>query len=294
VAAAQPGTDSDGSPTVLRIMLGRRLRQLRESRDISREAAGFQIRASESKISRMETGKVSFKERDIDDLLSLYGVSDQAEREVLLRVARQANSPGWWHRFGDVHPRWFETFLGLEAAASLIRTYEVQFVPGLLQTKDYAEAVIRLGHGGATDDEIARRVSLRIARQRRLEDSKELQLWAVVDEAALRRVLGGPAVMRDQFAALIEAARLPNITLQVVRFGAGGHPAAGGPFTLLRFADRELPDLVYAEQLTSALYIDQREEVDTYLRAMERLSVAADPPDQTLAFLTELRSTFDS
>jgi transcriptional regulator with XRE-family HTH domain len=291
VAAAHP--DSDGSPTVLRIMLGRRLRQLRESRDISREAAGFVIRASESKISRMETGKVSFKERDIDDLLRLYGVTEQAEREVLLRVARQANSPGWWHRFGDVHPKWFETYLGLEAAASLIRTYEVQFVPGLLQTKEYAEAVIRLGHGGATDDEIARRVTLRMSRQRRLEDPKDLQLWAVVDEAALRRVLGDRAVMRGQIAALIEAAQLPNITLQVVRFGAGGHPAAGGPFTVLRFADREVPDLVYAEQLTSALYIDQREEVDTYIQAMERLCVAADPPEQTVEFLTELRAAVD-
>ncbi|MFD0784812.1 Scr1 family TA system antitoxin-like transcriptional regulator, partial [Micromonospora azadirachtae] len=151
-------------PTVLRMLLGAQLRRLRESSGVTREGAGWEIRASESKISRMELGRVGFKERDVADLLSLYGVKDDEEREVLLKLARDANSPGWWHRYGDVLPSWFQSYLGLESAAALIRTYEVQFVPGLLQTPAYARAVVLLGHGTAAPDEIDRRVGLRVRR----------------------------------------------------------------------------------------------------------------------------------
>jgi hypothetical protein len=275
-------------PTVLRMLLGAQLRRLREGAGVTREGAGWEIRSSESKISRMELGRVGFKERDVADLLTLYGVADAAEREALLKLARDANSPGWWHRYGDVLPSWFQSYLGLESAAALIRTYEVQFVPGLLQTPEYARAVILLGHRAAPPEELERRVNLRVERQALLSRPRPPQLWAVVDEAALRRPIGGPEVMRGQLTALIEATRSPHVRLQIVPFDAGGHAAAGGAFTILRFGDQDLPDIVYIEQLTSAIYLDKREDLDYYALAMERLCVEAEPPERTAAILERI------
>jgi transcriptional regulator with XRE-family HTH domain len=275
-------------PTVLRILLGAQLRRLREGKGITREDAGWEIRASGSKISRMELGRVSFKERDVADLLSLYGVTDLKEREALLGLARQANNPGWWHHFGDILPGWFQSYLGLEAAATLIRTYEIQFVPGLLQTPEYARAVIMLGHAGANADEIDRRVELRRQRQMVLNRPEPPQIWAVVDEAVLRRPIGGVEVMKAQIEALIEASKQPNVRLQIIPFHAGGHAAAGGPFSILRFPEPELPDVVYVEQLTSAIYLDKREDVDQYAIAMERVCIDADPPNHTPEILEKL------
>ncbi|GAA5197761.1 helix-turn-helix transcriptional regulator [Rugosimonospora acidiphila] len=282
-----------GGPTVLRMLLGAHLRRLREAQGVSREDAGWEIRSSESKISRMELGRVSFKERDVSDLLRLYGLDDDDERNRLLTLAREANTPGWWHRFGDVLPSWFQSYLGLEAAASLIRTYEVQFVPGLLQTEDYAREVVRLGHGKASGEEIDRRVGLRIRRQQLLSRSSPAQLWAVVDEAVLRRPIGGAKVMRAQIEALIEVTKMPNVRLQVIGFHVGGHAAAGGAFSILRFPDPELPDVVYIEQLTSALYLDKRDDVDLYAEAMEILCVEADPPGRTAEILTGILHDLD-
>jgi len=276
------------------MMLGAQLRRLRESRGVTREGAGWEIRASESKISRMELGRVGFKERDIADLLTLYGITDPQERDALLHLARDANSPGWWHRYGDVLPSWFQAYLGLEAAAALIRTYELQFVPGLLQTEEYARAVVLLGHSRAEPAEIDRRVTLRMRRQQVLHREDPPQLWAVVDEAALRRPIGGPTVMRQQVSALIEATRLPNVRLQVVPFAAGGHAAAGGAFSILRFGDQELPDVVYIEQLTSALYLDKREDLEFYALAMERLCVEAEPPERTPEILGRILADLPS
>lgn len=278
---AQPDGGSAGGPTVLRMLLGAQLRRLREAKGIGREAAGWEIRASDSKISRMELGRVGFKERDVADLLTLYGVTDETQRDELLALARRANSPGWWHRYNDVLSSWFQPYLGLESAAMVIRTYEVQFVPGLLQTRDYARAVIRLGHAGAPADEIERRVSLRAERRQMLTRPDAPRLWAVIDEAALRRPIGGPDVMYDQLHALIDATKLPNVRLQVLPFTAGGHAAAGGAFSILRFADQDLPDIVYIEQLTGALYLDKRDDVEHYATAMERVCVEAEPPERT-------------
>jgi uncharacterized protein DUF5753/helix-turn-helix protein len=292
VTTPQPEGGSGGGPTVLRMLLGAHLRRLREARGVSREDAGWEIRSSESKISRMELGRVSFKERDVADLLVLYGVDDQDERDRLLALAREANTPGWWHRFGDVLPNWFQSYLGLEAAAALIRTYEVQFVPGLLQTKEYARSVVRLGHGRAHPEEIERRVSVRIARQHVVTRPSPPQVWAVVDEAALRRPIGGAEVMRTQIEALIEATALPNVKLQVLPFHVGGHAAAGGPFAILRFPDEDLPDVVYVEQLTSALYLDKRDDVDHYAAAMESLCVQAEPPAHTADILRDLLKNY--
>ncbi|TDC18777.1 helix-turn-helix domain-containing protein [Actinomadura bangladeshensis] len=277
-----------GGPTVLRILLGAQLRRLRESRGISTEQAGYEIRGSHSKISRMELGRVGFKERDVADLLTLYGVSAAGEREPLLRLAKEANNPGWWHRYGDILPSWFEVYLGLEEAASMLRAYELQFVPGLLQTEDYARAVVRLGYSDASDEEVERRVQIRTTRQERFTSPEAPTLWAVLDEAVVRRPLGGREVMRAQIRHLIEASELAHVTLQIVPFGAGGHAAAGGPFTILRFAEPGLSDVVYLEQLTSALYLDKPTDVDTYMRAMNNLCITAARPDDTARFLTRI------
>jgi transcriptional regulator with XRE-family HTH domain len=288
VTTDQQGSGPTGGPTVLRIMLGAQLRRLREAKGISREDAGYLIRASESKISRMELGRVGFKERDIVDLLSLYGITHQDERAALLALARQANTPGWWQRYSDVLPSWLQTYLGLEEAAALIRTYEVQFVPGLLQTDDYARAVIGYGNSGAPAEEIERRVSLRMKRQQLLTRSDAPQLWTVVDEAALRRPMGSPGVMAAQLEHLIKASELPNVTLQVLPFQVGAHAAEAGAFTILRFPEPDLPDVVYVEQLTGALYLDKRDDVDAYMAVVDRLSVESAPPRTTVEILNRI------
>ncbi len=295
VTTPAPEGGSGSGPTVLRMLLGSQLRKLREARGITREVAGWEIRSSESKISRMELGRVSFKERDIADLLTLYGVTDEQERDALLSLARDANTPGWWHRYSDLLPNWFSYYLGLEAAASLIRTYEIQFIPGLLQTEEYTRAVVLLSYERAALDELERRVALRRQRQQAFHrPSPQQQLWAVVDEAALRRPIGGHKVMHEQIQYLIEATALPNIRLQVIPFHAGGHAAAGGAFTILRFPDRDVPDIVYVEQLTGALYLDKREDVDHYANAMERLCVKAEPPASTADILHRILAEIET
>jgi transcriptional regulator with XRE-family HTH domain len=281
VITAQPGS----GPTVLRILLGSQLRLLREVKGITREEAGYAIRASGSKISRMELGRVSFKERDVTDLLKLYGV-DEDETATLVALAIQANSPGWWHKYGDVLPDWFQVYVGLEEAASLIRLYEVQFVPGLLQTADYARAVVRLGQPGAAPEEIERRISLRMGRQELLTKPGGPRLWAIVDEAALRRPIGGKEVMRAQLEQLILATEEPQVTLQVMPFRSGGHAAEAGAFTIMRFPEPDLPDVVYLEQLTSALYLDKRDDVEKYTEVMERLSVESESPERSVDILS--------
>jgi transcriptional regulator with XRE-family HTH domain len=278
VAAAGPVEDpaqsmtapsATGSPTVLRILLGAYLRQLRDARRISLEEAGYVIRASHSKISRLEAGRVGFKDRDIVDLLAFYGVTDDKELQALRDLAVRASSPGWWHDYAEVLPSWFDAYVGLEEAASAIRGYQVQFVPGLLQTEDYARGVIMLGY--SNPGEINRRVGLRMARQAVLARPDPPSLTAVLDEALLRRPIGGFRAMQAQLKHLIEMAQRPNVTIQVLPFEAGGHAAAGGAFSLLSFAGYDLRDVVYIEQLTSAQYLDKPAIVDGYLAVMERL-----------------------
>lgn len=279
-----------GGPTILRIVLGTQLRRLREARGISREAAGDAIRGSHAKISRLELGRTGYKELDVSDLLTLYGVVDPDERAEFLALARQASVPGWWNKYSDVLPPWFEQLIGLEEAAFVIRTYEVQFVPGLLQTQEYARAVTRLGHPRAGEKEIEQRVRLRSTRQQVLERPRGPKLWAVVDETALRRPPGGsPELMRDQVDHLLRVAELPHVTLQIAPFRIGGLAAAGGPVTILRFQEPDLPDIVYLEQLTTALYLDKQDEVENYMVVMDRLSAAADSPRTTLEFLRDFR-----
>jgi transcriptional regulator with XRE-family HTH domain len=277
-----------GGPTVLRILLGAQLRRLREAKRITLEDAGKRIRASHSKISRLETGRVGFKDRDITDLLTLYGVTDEEERETLRSLARRANAPGWWHDYNDVLPHWFEAYVGLEEVATQIREYEVQFVPGLLQTEDYARAVTLLGHDTASAREIERRVRLRMQRQALLDREEPPNFWAVIDEAVLSRPAGSPATMRGQLKHLADMTQRPNVTIQVIPFQVGGHSAAGGPFSILRFAEPDLPDVVYLEQLTSALYLDKPDAVDSYLRVMERICMEAATPAASSEIIANL------
>lgn len=283
--AAGDARDRPRGPTVLRIALGAQLRRLREASGITAEAAGYEIRASHAKISRMELGRVGFKERDVTDLLTLYGVTDEQQRERFLALARQANAPGWWHRYSDVMPDWFELYIGLEQACAVIRTYEPQLVPGLLQTQEVARAVILLGHSSVSEDDIQRRITLRMTRQEILTQPGAPNLWAVIDEAALWR-LGGRSTMRAQIQHLLERAELPNVTLQAIPFYSGGHAAVGGPFSILRFSEPDLPDIVYLEQLTSSLYLDKIQDVQHYQVVMDRLCVQAKSPAETTRFLS--------
>jgi hypothetical protein len=295
--ASEPPADTPGAthpfsetlgPTVLRMMLGNQLHRLRDAAGVTPDRAGYEIRASRSKISRMENGRVGFKERDVADLLTLYGVTDDQTRAGVLSLARQASIPGWWSKYGDVLADWFETYLGLERAASVIRTFELQFVHGLFQTEDYARAVTLLGHRAASAAEIDRRVSMRLKRQDLLSRPDPPQVWSILDEAALRRPVGGREVMRAQFSRLAEVAELPHVTIQIVPFDRGGHAGASGSFTILRFSEAELLDVVYIEQLTSALYLDDRDDVDHYLEVMNHLSTDALTPDRSIRFLAEI------
>lgn len=290
-----PGDESAGldagrgsSPTVLRIVIGTQLRRLREAHGITRDTAGEAIRASGAKISRLELGRVGFKERDIVDLLDLYGVRESPERDGFMKLVRQANTPGWWHRYSDVLPGWFEMYVRLEQAASVIRSYQVQFVPGLFQTEAYARAVISSDAAGESPDEIERRVHLRMARQKLLSEPQAPTFWAIVDEAALRRVYGSPQVVHEQLAHLEAVAQLPNVILQVLTFDRGGEAATAGPFTLLRFAEPDLPDVVYMEQPTSAMYLDKPTDVEFYRGAMDRIALAALDPTESRALLRRL------
>jgi transcriptional regulator with XRE-family HTH domain len=260
---ADSGPPEAAGPTVLRMVVGSQLRTLREAAGISPDQAGYEIRASRSKISRLEHGRVGFKDRDVGDLLTLYGVTDGQQRARVLQLAQQANNQGWWAKYDDVLPDWFETYVGLEQATSLIRTYELQFIPGLFQTAEYARAVTMLGHRGASAEEIDRRVSLRLKRQQVLVGPAP-RVWAVIDESALRR------------------------TLQVMPFERGGHSAAGGSFAILRFDEADLPDIVYIEQLTGALYLDARPDVDHYQEVMNSLSIEAETPVESEKLLRKI------
>jgi transcriptional regulator with XRE-family HTH domain len=271
-----------------RLVLGARLRGLREAAGIGPEDAAQTIRGSRSKISRLEHGRTGFKARDMADLLTCYGVSDMAERATLLELAEHANADSWWQAYGDVVPSWLEQYLDMERVACLIRAYEAQHVPGLLQTGEYARALLRSGLPGAPDAEVERRAELRLVRQQVLHDADPARLWVVIDEAALRRRIGGTAVMRDQIARLIEASRLPNVRIQVLPLSAGGHAAGGGSVTVLRFSESELPDVVYLEQMLTAVYLSRQEDSAHYREVLNRLTTQAGDLNATTATLERL------
>jgi transcriptional regulator with XRE-family HTH domain len=270
-------------PTVLRILLGAQLRRLREARGITAQAAAKAIRGSESKISRIELGRNAIREIDVLDLLTFYGV-DATEREQLLNLAEQANRPGWWHRFNDILPDWFQAYVGMEEAATSIRIYEPQFIPGLLQTPRYTAAVLTMCDIPISEAE--RHVILRKERQRRFTEGR-VKLWVIIEETALRRPIGSREILLDQLQYLLSLTDRSNLTLQIIPFGRGGHAVPSG-FTILRFGDSDLQDVAYLEHLTSALYFDKKSDVDRYLLAMERLSIVSAKPSETPGLLAAI------
>ncbi|MER7897535.1 helix-turn-helix transcriptional regulator [Streptomyces sp. NPDC096046] len=277
------------APTVGQVVLGRRLLDLRERAGMNREEAARILRVAPATVRRMEMAEVALKIPYLQLLLKAYGISG-AEAEAFVRLAEDANTPGWWQRFHDILPGWFSMYVSLEGAAGVIRSYEPHFVPGLLQTEDYARAVLRSGAIGQTSPEdIEGHVALRMRRQDLLTREDAPRLWVVMEETALRRPTGGPEVMRAQIDKLLDATKLPNVTLQVAPFANGPHPGTYGPFVLFRFTVPELPDMVYSEYLTGAVYLDARSEVATHLEVMDRMAAQAATAHRTKEILRDLR-----
>jgi transcriptional regulator with XRE-family HTH domain len=285
-AGALPG-EMDTGPAAARIRLGTQLRRLREESGIPQADAGAAIRSSASKISRMELGRIAVKERDLTDLLAFYGVSNEAERMSMLALSSDGSVPGWWQAYGDAVPAWMKPYLGLEQAARLIRSYDVQFVAGLLQTPEYARAVFSLP-GGSCGERADRQLAVRMRRQEILHRPDPPHVWAVIDEAALRRPVGGTGVMRAQIEHLLEMRQLRHVNIQVLPFRAEGH-AVGGPIILLRFAEDQLPDVVYLEQLTSAIYPSSPCDLAYYWDLLNKLATEADPPIASSMLLEQIR-----
>ncbi|MGW6026073.1 helix-turn-helix domain-containing protein [Streptomyces sp. NPDC055099] len=277
------------APTVGQVVLGRRLQDLRERAGLKREEAARILRVAPATVRRMEMAEVALKIPYLQLLLKSYGVGED-EADAFVTLAEEANKPGWWQRFHDILPGWFSMYVSLEGAASLIRSYEPHFVPGLLQTEEYARGVMRSGAIGQTNPEdIERYVALRMERQSLLTREDAPRVWVVMDETALLRPVGGPEVMREQIDKLLEAVELPHVTLQIAPFAAGPHPGTYGPFVLFRFAMAELPDMVYSEYLTGAVYLDARTEVATHLEVMDRMAAQAATAHRTKEILRDLR-----
>ncbi|WP_239394493.1 helix-turn-helix transcriptional regulator [Frankia sp. CiP3] len=266
-------------PTVRRRRLGAELRVLRDSAGVRPEEAAAVLECSVSKISRIELGRVSVRTKDLRALLDRYGVTDKAQRDALFALARQSSQPGWWHAFGDAVPRWFEIYIGLEADAAYISKYDHQLVPGLLQTAEYAREIIRVHQPTISEDDLDAKVALRMERQKRLTESDPPHLMVVLDEAVLRRPVGGAETMSAQLAHLIEANRLPTVTVQVLPYSAGAHPAMGSAFMILGFPDASDHEVVYIEELRSSLYIEDPTDVREYQRHLNQIrSISLDVP----------------
>jgi hypothetical protein len=277
-----------GSPTVLRMILGRQLQALRESAGLSYIQAAEVIYSSEWTVRRMERAEGGLKPLTVKALLIAYGVTDVREIDSFLSLARQASKPGWWHRYGDALPDWFKVAVGLEESASLIRAYQPQVVPGLLQTEAYARAITTASFPAESQEESERRVALRLARQDLFKRPMPPEYWVVLEETVLRRPIGGTKVMHEQIQHLIDAAAQPNITVQVLPFSAGWHPAMYGMFNIFRFPDDDMPDIVYSEALTSSTYLNKPEETTQYTEALDRMAAQAATPDQTITILRKI------
>ncbi|MFI6348582.1 helix-turn-helix domain-containing protein [Streptomyces sp. NPDC050560] len=270
------------------MVLGKRLKQLREQAGVSFEEAARTIDVTPLTVRRIEKAEVGLRLPYVKDLLTAYGV-DEKERDDFLVMARKANEPGWWYKYRDVLPDWFKAYVSLESEATVIRIYEPHYVPGLFQTEEYATALLRVGFPNESEEGIARRVDLRMQRKGLLDKPECPAIWAVLDETVLRRPVGGAEVMRAQIDRLLEALDLPKVRVQIMRYAAGAHPGAFGPFHYFRFGFTELPDVVYTEDLAGSGYYDRPGEVVAYLEVMDRMAVQAEPVSRTRDILAEMR-----
>lgn len=284
---ARSGTSA---PTVLRMILGRRLQEMRLGAGASLEDAAKALRVTPLTIRRLEKAEVALKPLYVEKLLETFG-ADRQEVDEFVDLADQANKPGWWHSYRDAVPSWFTAYVSLEAGAKTLRTYEPQYVTGLLQTPEYAHAVLRGGIPHGSEEELARRVELRLRRQSLLEREDAPTLWVVMEEAVLHRVVGGPEVMRGQLERLLEVCELPHVSLDIVPFTAGAHVGACAPFTYFRFEEPELPDVVYSELLSASVYLDQRADVVSHLEAHTRMALLTSSEDSR-ALLNRMRKEY--
>jgi transcriptional regulator with XRE-family HTH domain len=288
VSDARSGTGA-GAPTVLRMILGRRLQEARQTAGLSLDDAAKALRVTPLTIRRLEKAEVGLKILYVEKLLQTYG-AEQQEIDEFVTLAERANEPGWWHPYRDVMPSWFTAYVSLETGARTLRTYEPHYVTGLLQTPGYARAVLRGGFPN-DDEDLQRRVELRLRRQSLLTKPDAPTLWVVMEEAVLHRVVGGPEVMREQIDRLLEASELEHVSVDIVPFDAGAHVGACAPFTHFRFEERELPDIVYSEILSASVYLDQRADVVAHLEAHNRLSLKTSSADST-ALLNRMRKEY--
>ncbi|MGW3956481.1 helix-turn-helix domain-containing protein [Streptomyces sp. NPDC004752] len=278
------------APTVLRMILGRRLQDMRQQAGASLEDAAKALRVKPLTIRRLEKAEVALKPLYVEKLLETYGAGRQ-EIDEFVALAERANEPGWWHLYRDVVPNWFTAYVSLETGAKTLRTYEPHYVTGLLQTPAYARGVLQGGMPNGSDEDLERRVDLRLRRQSLLERQDAPTLWVVMEEAVLHRAVGGPQVMREQIDRLLEASELDHVSIDIVPFSAGAHVGACAPFTYFRFEEPELPDIVYSEILSASMYLDEREDVVAHLEAHTRMSLLTSSEDSKV-LLNRMRKEY--
>ena len=281
---------SNVNPTVRRRRLGQELRRLRELKNMTAEEVADRLLVSQSKISRLENGRRSISQRDVRDLCGVYEVEDKRIVESLMQMAKESRQQGWWHAFGDIP---YSVYIGLETDAASLRVYEPQVVPGLLQTRAYAEAVCEGAQPEASPGDIEKRVQVRMRRQERINESRHpLRLWAVLDESALRRQVGGRQTMIEQLERLNEVSQLPHVTVQVMPFSMGAHPGVNGQYAILEFPDASDSSVVYLEGVTSDLYLEKSHDVQSYSVMYEHLRAEALNPDQTREFIENVAKDY--
>ncbi|MFJ9722434.1 helix-turn-helix domain-containing protein [Streptomyces sp. NPDC101209] len=290
MSEGRQGTGGNSAPTVLRMILGRRLQERRQGAGVSLEAAAKALRVTPLTIRRLEKAEVGLRPLYVELLLQTYG-ADRQEIDEFVALAERANEPGWWHTYRDVLPGWFSAYVSLETGARTLRTYEPHYVTGLLQTPAYARAVLGGGFPNDDDEDLDRRVDLRLRRQSLLDRPDAPTLWVVMEEAVLHRVVGGPEVMREQIERLLDVSELAHVSVDVVPFTAGAHVGACAPFTYFRFEAPELPDIVYTEILSGAMYLDQRSDVVAHLEAHNRMSLLTSDADSR-ALLNRMRKEY--
>ncbi|MFF4143512.1 helix-turn-helix domain-containing protein [Streptomyces sp. NPDC001698] len=277
---------SNVNPTVRRRRLGQELRRLRELKGMTAEEVAERLLVSQSKISRLENGRRSISQRDVRDLCGVYEVEDHRIVDSLMQMAKDSRQQGWWHSFGDIP---YSVYIGLETDAASLRIYDPQVVPGLLQTRQYAEALIAGALPETAPADIEKRVQVRMRRQERISATENpLRLWTVLDEAALRRIVGGPALMREQLEHLVEQSRLPHVTVQVIPFDMGAHPGLNGQYAILEFPDTADSSVVYIEGVTSDLYLEKANDVQKYSVMYEHLRAQALNVDQSRQFIADI------